>query len=185
VADFKTINLTRCSDVIITYGQWDLTVTVYENYRLHPNNTYSIENMFRESVKSMVQGLAKLHYGRRIYLLSMNYTPLRNKYFQVLNTSYELPPYPFSRRKDEYLMPGFNTPPFVDEFNDVLSSEVALLNHSEVTFFDQRDILGPLWDTAPDYNHCSHVVGEVMTKNLLCAMFPISSQSLGESGLLG
>ena len=97
----------------------------------------------------------------------MNYVPLRKQTIGVLNTDGggEMPDWGIS----------YNTPPNVDAFNHILSSEVSMLNKqssSNVSFYDMSDIVGPMWDSAMDFNHHNGIVGRVMANKLVCSLYP-------------
>ena len=163
--DFNEIDLSHCRDIIITYGQWDLAVTLHENYGKDPSLQQSINGAFRKSIAAVLRGLSALSHANRIFFLSMNYTPLREKYFYITNEGYKRPQI------------SYNTPPNVDEFNNILSSEIFHLKEPRFHYLDLSEIIRPLWDSAKDFNHYFEVVGLYMTRKVACTLFPINDTS--------
>ena len=167
--DFHKVNFNLCDDVIITYGQWDLALDLYNNYIEQRELIQSIDTAYRDLVKNLTQGLSKLNDTQRVYLLSMNYTPLSHGHCTHFNASLHNTATSIHNR---YFTIRYNTPPFVDEFNAILSSEVEMLeNNSKVSFLDMRNILEPMWDSAKDHNHFINKVGSVMANTIVCKLF--------------
>ena len=159
--NFTNIDFAGCQDIVITYGQWDLGVKLYENIKVNNSLQQSIRSAFQLPIRNVLHGLLHLPDVKRVYFLSMNYTPLRSSYFHLTN---------LHNKPRQHIR--FNSPPFVDEFNDILLSEIEILNQTKIRYIDLTDIVGPVWDSAEDYNHFFGIAGVYMSRKVACTLFP-------------
>ena len=154
--DFNKNHFTGCHDILITYGLWDLAFYVHEIHQVNPNDQHSVESLFRSPIKKIMEGLSSLTEPSRIFFLSTDYTPVRAKSFMGNLTH----------------SPNFIIPTVIDEFNDIIQSEIELLNDPKIQYLDLTDIISPLLDGADDYIHYFDIVGKYMARKIACTLFP-------------
>jgi hypothetical protein len=128
----------ECSVVVMSAGQWPMS------FQTRPL-PYSMHKLEAE-LYSMVQRATPPVYKKnaRLFLRSENYVGY-GRFTECPTTDYR-------------------TPPVIDEINIVVKS---IADHCNVSFIEMNDIMGPMWDSALDYNHPRGKVANIEAHRLL------------------
>ena len=122
--------LGNCTLFVIGGGQWSAS---WKNTKMwqreHAPETPA--EMARD-VEQLVQQVQRTAPSVRMWVRSVNYNPLGMAVLQCPQSEWR-------------------TPPLIDGYNFALRQ--MLRHHEAVQFLDLDPIVGPMWDTAADWNH--------------------------------
>jgi hypothetical protein len=124
-----------CTDVVMAIGQWPLSVQKHSNGHYHPNQ-------WIQEISTIVDYLHS-NTSTSIILRSIHYVPLGYVRTSCPPRDWRMP----------YLVDSYN-----DKLRNLYKSHPAF-QQSQNLFIDTNAVLGPVWDTAGDFNHNPDKVG--------------------------
>lgn len=122
--NITTLATNKCSYAVVTYGQWPASSMT----KGHPYT----ESKYREEMRRVMTLLQHYdHNMTQVFVRSVNYNPLMARQTTCPPTDYR-------------------NPIVIDMYNNVLAQLSIELN---VEYIDLNPIMGPMWDSAQDWNH--------------------------------
>jgi hypothetical protein len=147
-------NASACSHLLLHYGQWDLSfqAPMYRG-KLRNGGARGLKP-FGQLESDFADRLAELP-RRRVWVLTMNYNP------PSCDIS-ACPPL------------DWRHPALVDELNLIFRRQASAWR---VPLISTTDIIGPMWDAAPDWSHPRGVVLEAIVARILSHICPLGDGS--------
>jgi len=121
----QNIQNAKCDILLIGVGQWPAS---------HVRGDPTLIGDYHEQINVMLQNLTESHPGVEIFMRSIHYNPLNIRISSC-------PP------KD------WRNPTVIDAYTKVIAKVCEQMEH--VKFVDTNFIVGPMWDSSPDWNHLS------------------------------
>ena len=122
--DTNWLEQRQCNYAIIGYGQWPTNTNT--TYRLYAQTKYEQE------MRRVMTQLQKYDQNKtQVFIRSVNYTPLTAQQTTCPPTDYRIPP-------------------VIDMYNSVIR---RLAHELSVEYIDVTSVVGPMWDSALDWNH--------------------------------
>lgn len=129
-----------CSAVVFHYGQWDLGWPKVDPNQLKGLTSFdAVQNDIQATIESM-----RKKPTPRFAFISTNYNPMN-----CIITSH--PP------------SDWRSPPYVDMYNSIIAK---ICKNYNISFIDNNDIMGPVWDHAADWCHPDAFVLQVIGSRL-------------------
>ena len=149
------IETAKCNILLIAVGQWPAS---YDGRR--PTLIGDYHDQIKAMIHNLTLGLSHSHPDVQIFMRSLHYNPLNER-----TTS--CPPH------------DWRTPTVIDAYNEVIVKVCEKLEN--VTFIDTNFIVGPLWDSGPDWNHLSPELQSVESFYLAAVVLGIVEHSQSSS----
>ena len=149
----KHLFMSDCDYAVIGYGQWPASYNA-----VPPYTTSRFETEMRKMLSTVVAPAYEGHAA--VSLISMNYNGFG---------AYHMSCPPFDHR----------SPPMVDAYNSILHRLTA---QAGVPYIDLGHIMGPMWDSAADYNHPGRKVFTAEAEWILHSLFTRPIQPSSSTG---
>jgi len=148
----RDIQIAGCDILLIAVGQWSAS---------YDGGIPTLIDDYHDQINVMLQNLTESHSDVQIYMRSIHYNPLNDRISSCPSEDWR-------------------NPTVIDAYNKVISKVCDQMEH--VKFVDTNFIVGPMWDSSPDWCHLSPELQSVESFYLAAVVLGVIEQSQLTSG---